>query len=400
MTQEQSLLRYPRGPEGGKNQIVDHIGYLAEIDLETSTVTTATSLVTSIVTSEATTTAVRTGHSASQSPGSDFPEEIFGVDEPQSVETSGLQLFETLDHDELGSIANMEDTELNTPTIELAPNEEEIFPEMKKITQTNITDIWNATDNIENLSCVNPMEIEGMEAARDILEAPIYFADQETTIEEATVVSIPEERPRKKLRLIMPKAEPAVVTTVAPTTSEVLETFERSLQKNSEESIDLLAYVTDSTIKVDDPAFLAFIGNTTPGVTEEVSKQQQPPKGKRLSAKRAKAIHETPVDHAYAPTSAVPSTSSSGDRGVAKYRRMRDLNNEASKRCRQNRKRKQSDLEAEAEALQKRNVVLKARCRKMEEFVDRMKKQFLKRIAKPQTPLDLDKIMADRLAKF
>ena len=60
----------------------------------------------------------------------------------------------------------------------------------------------------------------------------------------------------------------------------------------------------------------------------------------------------------------------------------------------------QSDLEAEAEALQKRNVVLKARCRKMEELVDRMKKQFLKRIAKPQTPLDLDKIMEDRLAKF
>ena len=74
-----------------------------------------------------------------------------------------------------------------------------------------------------------------------------------------------EVRPRKKLRLIMPKPEPAVVTTVAPTTPEVLETFERSLQKNSEESIDLLAYVTDSTIKVDDPAFLAFIGNTTPG---------------------------------------------------------------------------------------------------------------------------------------
>jgi len=402
MTQEQSLLRYPRGPEGGKNQIEDHTGYLAEIDLETSTATTATGLVTSIVTSEATTIDVRPGRSASQSPGSDFPEEIFGVDEPQSVETSGLQLFETLDHDELGSIANMEDTELNTPTIEFAPSEQ-IFPEMKEITQANITDIWNATDNIENLSCVNPMEIEGMEAARDILEAPIYFADQETTIEEAPVISIPEERPRKKLRLIMPKPEPAVVTTVAPTTPEVLETFERSLQKNSEESIDLLAYVTDSTIKVDDPAFLAFIGNTTPGVTEEVSKQQQqPPKGKRLSAKRAKAaVLETPVDHAYAPPSAVPSTSSStGDRSVAKYRRMRDLNNEASKRCRQNRKRKQSDLEAEAEALQKRNVVLKARCRKMEELVDRMKKQFLKRIAKPQTPLDLDKIMADRLAKF
>ena len=57
-------------------------------------------------------------------------------------------------------------------------------------------------------------------------------------------------------------------------------------------------------------------------------------------------------------------------------------------------------MEIEAEALEKRNKVLKARSHKMEELVERMKKQFLKRIAKPQTPLDLDKIMSDRLAKF
>ena len=57
-------------------------------------------------------------------------------------------------------------------------------------------------------------------------------------------------------------------------------------------------------------------------------------------------------------------------------------------------------MEEEAEALEKRNEVLKAKCLKMEGLVERMKKQFLKRVAKPQTPLDLDKIMADRLAKF
>ena len=60
----------------------------------------------------------------------------------------------------------------------------------------------------------------------------------------------------------------------------------------------------------------------------------------------------------------------------------------------------QSGLAGEEEALQKRNQVLKAKCLKMEGLVERMKKQFLKRVAKPQTPLDLDKIMADRLAKF
>ena len=77
-------------------------------------------------------------------------------------------------------------------------------------------------------------------------------------------------------------------------------------------------------------------------MTEEVAKQ--PPKGKKLSAKRAtlpkstKAASETTDDHLYLPAQST-STSSSGT--GTKYRRMRDLNNEASKRCRQNRKRKQ-----------------------------------------------------------
>ena len=82
-------------------------------------------------------------------------------------------------------------------------------------------------------------------------------------------------------------------------------------------------------------------------VAEAVSKQQ-PPRGKKLSAKRAtatktKAAAETTDDHSYVPApSTSTSSSSGGDRGgVVKYRRMRDLNNEASKRCRQNRKRKQ-----------------------------------------------------------
>ena len=85
----------------------------------------------------------------------------------------------------------------------------------------------------------------------------------------------------------------------------------------------------------------------------------------------------------------------------SKYRRMRDLNNAASKRCRQNRKRKQNALEDEAVALEKRNAVLKARCEKMEQLVDRMKKEFIKKVAsRPKTPLDLDQIMAERLSSI
>ena len=210
------------------------------------------------------------GLSASRSPASAFPAAIFGVDDPlpQSVETSEL-LFETLDHEELANIAiqhtaNMDDAataELNTPTVDMSS------PGMTADFNMEAKDVWTATAE-EPLYCANPMEIEG----RDILDAPIYFADQEPAAAAAPVViSIPETptKARKKLRLIMPKpaevASAAALQPAAPTTPEVVDAIEKSLQKNSDESIDLLAYVTDSTIKVDDPSFLAYIGSTTPG---------------------------------------------------------------------------------------------------------------------------------------
>jgi len=347
------------------------------------------------------------GRSASRSPGSAFPAAIFGVDAPlqqQSVETSE-PLFETLDHEELANIAiqhtaNMDDAELNTPTVEMS------FSGMTVDFTMEAKDVWTAAAD-EPLYCANPMEIEG----RDILDAPIYFEDQEPAAAAAPVViSIPEAatptKARKKLRLIMPK--PAEVATAAvaalhpaaPTTPEVVDAIEKSLQKNSEESIDLLAYVTDSTIKVDDPSFLAYIGSTTPGVAEEVSRPTavSPPKGKKLSAKRV-AVPKADPEAAVPEAASVPAPSTSSSTS-SKYRRMRDLNNVASKRCRNKRKRKQAELEAEQKELEKRNEVLKAKCLKMEELVERMKAQFLKRVAKPKTPLDLDQIVADRLAKF
>lgn len=64
-----------------------------------------------------------------------------------------------------------------------------------------------------------------------------------------------------------------------------------------------------------------------------------------------------------------------------RYRRMRDLNNEASKRCRENRKNKFEKLEAECEELKERNLQLKARFRRLEEAVRRLKTVYLASIA-------------------
>merc|ERR1711963_1202460 len=64
-----------------------------------------------------------------------------------------------------------------------------------------------------------------------------------------------------------------------------------------------------------------------------------------------------------------------------KYRKMRHQNNEASKRCRANRKRKSQELEEELTELERRNVVLRAKMDSMEREVKLLKKKFLSDIS-------------------
>lgn len=66
-----------------------------------------------------------------------------------------------------------------------------------------------------------------------------------------------------------------------------------------------------------------------------------------------------------------------------RYRRMRDLNNDASKRCRQNRKTKFTVLEMEKDQLIVKNSELKFKVKKMEEIVAALKKKFISDIANP-----------------
>eukprot|EP00091_Calanus_sinicus_P007692 TRINITY_DN1887_c0_g2_i2.p1 TRINITY_DN1887_c0_g2~~TRINITY_DN1887_c0_g2_i2.p1 ORF type:complete len:294 (+),score=96.56 TRINITY_DN1887_c0_g2_i2:59-883(+) len=68
-----------------------------------------------------------------------------------------------------------------------------------------------------------------------------------------------------------------------------------------------------------------------------------------------------------------------------KYRKMRSQNNEASKKCRINRKRKQEDMEEECKLLQERNVFLKSRLEEMEQEVKAWKKKLLSDIANNST---------------
>jgi len=60
-----------------------------------------------------------------------------------------------------------------------------------------------------------------------------------------------------------------------------------------------------------------------------------------------------------------------------KYRKMRIQNNEASRKCRLNRKRKHQDMEEESKLLEERNVFLKTRLEQMEQEVKVWKKKLL-----------------------
>jgi len=68
-----------------------------------------------------------------------------------------------------------------------------------------------------------------------------------------------------------------------------------------------------------------------------------------------------------------------------KYRKMRSQNNEASRKCRFNRKRKQADMEIEVDLLQERNTFLKARLEEMEQEVQAWKKKLLSDISTTST---------------
>merc|ERR1712073_14764 len=69
--------------------------------------------------------------------------------------------------------------------------------------------------------------------------------------------------------------------------------------------------------------------------------------------------------------------------GDEKYRKMRVQNNEASKRCRANRKRKHLEMEEEVVSLQERNVELREKMAAMEAEVKMLKRRLLSDISVP-----------------
>ena len=89
---------------------------------------------------------------------------------------------------------------------------------------------------------------------------------------------------------------------------------------------------------------------------------------------------------------------------AVRYRRTRDLNNAASKRCRLNRKRKYEDMESEVDFEAARNMALKAKESALEEQVEKYKKFIIqihqqKNRRKPEETVTAAKFDIDTLVK-
>ncbi|TRY78463.1 hypothetical protein TCAL_12933 [Tigriopus californicus] len=264
-------------------------------------------------------------------------------------------------------------------------------------------DVWSS------LECVNPLEVEGV---------------QTPDIQPPSPVKPP---PGKKLKLIIPPRDPA------PTPS--LDTIDTAavaaVLADQAPQFDLLKFVTDATLGPEDPAFMELAADTEPLVSStsnshdlatldlaDLADPDYPPTlpnvGKRplkrsttgrargrppsAASKSRERLSHAPSDHAYDASSVV----SAEDAQEMKYRRMRDLNNEASKRCRQNRKRKFEALVDDEEELRTKNRQLRMRCQQLEDVVTQLKKRFIDRVANPMSqtspPINLDRLVQQALS--
>ena len=99
---------------------------------------------------------------------------------------------------------------------------------------------------------------------------------------------------------------------------------------------------------------------------------------------------------------------SEGEVSALKYNRMRQLNNESSRRCRQNKKLRQELLQKELQDQTVQHVLLKERCEALETKVRNMKRFILKHFKDPQKEIEMarkriifgDKINDDILGRI
>ncbi len=224
------------------------------------------------------------------------------------------------------------------------------------------------------MACFNPLHVEGkMIVAKAEGEAEPLSKRKRSNLK----LVIPPPQPQQQQEILSDQSKEEATQKQPPSLDTPA--VEKALNVGEDGAFDLLEYVTNTELPVNDPGFLALISDTgvSPPTTSSVSglatvntaaiehvaptkdkRKHQATKASRSKSKRQAAAAASNSDHCYVGPSTSssnqprPSTSSlrrvssnndsssaqsDDDLKEAKYRRMRDLNNLASKRCRQNR---------------------------------------------------------------
>merc|ERR1711963_1288586 len=290
-----------------------------------------------------------------------------------------------------------------------------LVPKGKKVIQkTNLCpdfDLWNfdqlpnGTAQFELTNPGNPLEIpEGS------LEIPVVVKDEIPTNANIIMSSSSNESDPANIWSGNSLFNDDSLAMIDPRIAEGHETSAKNSPIHENNEPDLFKMVLDSTIdpdsqefqdfvKVDaqnddlltlDPTALSNEPSTSLAVKTEPEEYQPPvkrgrgrprlPKGPE-PPRRPRGRPPTAPSIADVPELDDSSNMSEDELKDLKYRRMRDLNNAASKRCRVNRKRKFDDMETEVILLKSRNLELTNTVEDLEKKVETMKKAIFNMIA-------------------
>jgi len=260
--------------------------------------------------------------------------------------------------------------------------------------------VWSRQANDSEdvlMRTVNPLEVEGIASSDDSSNA------EETIEMELPVVSIgsPDD-----FEFVF---DQATIEEDAPA--------ETSYEANNDfeipaDSCDLFKMVLDETIQPDSEEFQNYVNDVgvVPGEYETLDlgaligpstsstefKVKEEPHVQGVAdhvtiVKRGRGRPRLPkpeVEPPRRPRGRPPTASTVAvlrEDSSDKYRRMRDLNNAASKRCRLNRKRKMGDMEEEEEELKEKNMRLQIQVQQLEKTVEKVKSAVFMMVEKTKT---------------
>jgi len=254
-------------------------------------------------------------------------------------------------------IVNEEESiEIEVPVVQVQEAFEEVVEKKKTM---SLDQVWSGDSMFEDeMMPVNPYEIHG--------DAPVNV---DPTVDEAEV----DDNDMDLLKFVLDDTiqldDPNVVEwTKTEEVEDDLATIDMGALIGPSTSRDLPEVIKEEPMDFDDPDWTTEEpekkrGRGRPRIPRPYPEPPKRPRGRPPTAATVAVINEYDS-----------STMSEGDQKLVKYRRMRDLNNAASKRCRVNRKRKFEVMEDELSLLERRNITLKTEVDGLEARVEKAKK--------------------------